>query len=173
MENVGNVENLNVLVILVGLLSAVITFISIYIYFYIKELKSDKKKSIIEKSKKKHLDIDHSIKSLEFFNNLLLTKYQFYFSSEILAYFLSSKEMPKKEISSIKEKFYLDVSKTLNNDQRDNLLKIFSIDGVKLYIHQTFLRLLNESNIKYLKTDTSLDKKALDAVYDINKSNEG
>jgi len=132
------------------------------------------KKSIVIDNDKENQSIDldininNTIKTKEFLDSFLEQKYRYYLTSDILAYFLNGKEIPKKEIQNIKEKFFSDVTMSLNKKQQENILKIFTSKGIELYIHQSFLKLLNESNIKFTD-DTQLDKRAIQTVYDINE----
>lgn len=120
------------------------------------------------------IKIDNSMSAKEskeivdFIDSLLTVKFQYYLTSYILAYFVSDKEIDKKEIKKLKEDFYLDVSKTLCEQQQNRILKVFSKEGIILYIHQAFLRLLNDANVKFKNNDASLgnlSRRTLDAVY--------
>lgn len=133
------------------------------IYFYVanKALKKPKK---IDNT----ISIDDSIKLITFIDNLLLIKFGYYLNTYILAYFVSEKEIDKKEIKQLKDDFYMDISKTLNTYQQEQILKVFSKEGIILYIHQTFLRLLNDANIKFKSGDTnigSMSRRSLEAIY--------
>jgi len=156
--------------IIIGILSVVLILIieSIYIYYLkkrVNNLSIDRDRSI---NKNNIINIKQTKQTFDFFNELLEIKFRYYLTSEILAYFLNGKEIPKKEIIKLKENFYIDVTKTLNKNQRENILKIFSNEGIEMYIHQTFLKLLNDCNIKYIKTD-ELDQKTINAIYNDKK----
>ncbi len=105
---------------------------------------------------------------IQMFNELLQIKFHYYFTSEILAHFLQNVALKRETINELKESFYLDVSKALNEETKNKLLEIYSVQGIKMYIHQTFLRMLNDANVKYTD-ENNLSRDALNAVYDINK----
>ena len=115
------------------------------------------------------LTIDETIKEKEFFDNFLITKFEYYLTTHILAYFASDKDIEIKEIKSLKEQYYADVSKTLNNHQKARLLMIFTATGTELYVHQTFLRLLNDANIKFKQNNLTgmdaLNQQTLNTIY--------
>ena len=113
------------------------------IVWYEKRSKSVKKEII------NPMCIDDVIKTLDFFNSVLELKFQYYLNTFFIAYFVNDKDLDIKDIKKYKKDFYMDVSKMLCTDQKNQLLKVFSIEGIELYIHQTFLRLLNDYNIKF------------------------
>lgn len=121
-----------------------------------------------EDSLKKVCDIDETVKIVDFLDRMLNIKFQYYLNSYILPYFVNDKDLDKKEIKKLKEDFYADVSKTLNEGQRDLILKVFSSQGIVLYIHQSFLRLLNDANIRFKQGATGVDavnQGTLNAIY--------
>ena len=66
------------------------------------------------------------------------------------------KEISKENIKSIKNEFYIDVSSTLQTEQKYKLLEVFSEKGIEMYIHQFFLQKLNELDVKYKKQEATL-----------------
>jgi len=113
-------------------------------------------------------NIDETVKIVKFLDDFMMVKFQYYLNTFIIAYFISDKEMDKKEIKKLKEDFYTDISNTLNDVQKDQMLKVFTKQGITLYIHQSFLRLLNDANIKFKNNGTEMDtmnRKTLDAIY--------
>ena len=138
------------------------------IYFYTANKTLKKQIATTEPKLKQLISVDDSIKTLTFIDSLLLIKFQYYLNTYILAYFTSEKEIDKKEIKQLKEDFYMDISKTLNSYQQEQILKVFSKEGIILYIHQTFLRMLNDANIKFRSSEASIgnmSRKSLDAIY--------
>jgi len=137
-------------------------------YNIITHIMNNHKIELLENKKDKdEINIVESKNIVEFFDNLLVTKFEYYLNTFIIAYFVSDKELEKKEIKKLKDQFFIDVSKTLNKKHRDLILKVYDEKGVELYIHQTFLRLLNTSNIK-LKADSGMDNvnaKMLKEIY--------
>ncbi len=104
------------------------------------------------------LPIADTIKVMTFFDSFLATKFSYYLNTSMIAYFVNDKDIDKKEIKKLKIDFYSDVSNSLNNDQKADILKIFTKEGIELYIHQTFLRLVNEANIRFKSSnDTGMD----------------
>ncbi len=124
-----------------------------------------------KKELKENIKINNIIDTKKLLDDILFSKYEYYLTSEILAYFLNDKDIDKKKIKELKESYYLDVSNSISDDLKNEILKLFTIKGIKLYIHQTFLRLLNESNIKY-SSGSSLDKRTLKAIYEINEGSK-
>ena len=115
------------------------------------------------------ISVKDSSDTLKFLNDLLDIKFGYYLNAYMLAYFVNDKELEKKEIIKLKTDFYSDVSKSLNNYQKNQILKVFSKEGVELYIHQSFLRLLNDANIKFKTSGNggidALSSSALKAIY--------
>jgi hypothetical protein len=143
-----------------GVLSAV------YFYAANKTLKKQIDANAIKQ--KQLITVEDSMKTITFIDSLLLIKFQYYLNTYILAYFMSEKEIDKKEIKQLKEDFYMDISKTLNSYQQEQILKVFSKEGIILYIHQTFLRMLNDANIKFKSGDASvgnMSRRSLEAIY--------
>jgi len=134
------------------LLSIIILSVSTVIsYIIIKNRKLESNERIQLTSQ---LSIDDTINYQKFFDNLLLVKFNFY-ANQYLANMLKGKSVDKSEIKSGKDQFYIDVSSTLNKYQKEQLLKIYSERGIELYIHQSFLRMLNDIDIKMYQTNDS------------------
>ncbi len=116
------------------------------------------------------LPIKESKEVFEFLNELILVKFKYYLNVHFMANFASDKEIDKKDIKKFKNDFYLDVSSTLHNKQKERLLKVFSQKGIELYIHQSFLRLFNDANIKFKNgeqsnTVDSMNRNTMQAIY--------
>ena len=95
------------------------------------------------------LNIEDTTKYIQLLDKLLLLKFNFYVGTFFSAALVKHKELDKTEIKNIKEQFYIDVSSTLNDHQKNQLLKVFSKKGIEIYIHQTFLKLLNDLDMKF------------------------
>jgi len=115
------------------------------------KFKKDQKKP---KNVNTKMNIDDTIKTMSFFNNVLELKFKYYLNAHFIAYFVNDKDLDKKDIKKFKNDFYIDVSNMLCDDQKQQLLKVFSKQGIELYIHQTFLSLLNEYNIKFQNSNS-------------------
>ncbi len=118
--------------------------------------------------KKPQANIDETIKIVQFIDDFMAVKFQYYLTAFIMAYFISDKELDKKEIKKLKEDFYEDISNTLNALQKEQILKVFTKHGITLYVHQSFLRFLNDANIKFKNSGTDMDtmnRKTLQAIY--------
>jgi len=102
---------------------------------------------------KKHIDIIEANEIILMFDSLLEKKFKYYNMIHFLAVFQSGKEPDIEVVKGIKQSFYTDISNTLSKDMEDLLIKIYNAKGLDLYIHQSFLRLLNEANIKYRVKD--------------------
>ena len=99
-------------------------------------------------------------------DEMMLTKFRYYLSSYLLPYFIKDQEIEKKTIKKLKEDFYIDVSSVFNAQLKMTFLKVFDQKGIEIYIHQTFLRLLNESNIQYNKQDGgTISQSMLNEIY--------
>lgn len=165
----------NIFYILLLILTAMLIGTSFMIIRYKKTIRNIKEElinTIQEKTKieKKYqiISIQDTDASLDFLNKLLDIKFGYYLNTFLIAYFVNDKELDKKEIKKLKDDFYLDISNTLNNQQKNNLLRVFSQKGIELYIHQTFLRLLNDANIKFRDSGNGPDnvnKQTLNAIY--------
>ena len=133
-----------------------------------KELeKITSEKNAIEK-KYNAISIQDTDASLNFLNKLLDLKFGYYLNTFLIANFVNDKDLDKKEIKKLKDDFYLDVSNTLNTQQKYNLLRVFSQKGIELYIHQTFLKLFNDANIKFKNSGSgpdNINKQTLNAIY--------
>ena len=108
------------------------------------------------KKLKKPMHIDDANKYLNLLDKLLITKFNYYIFSNFLANLEKRKEISKENIKSIKNEFYIDVSSTLQTEQKYKLLEVFSEKGIEMYIHQFFLQKLNELDVKYKKQEASL-----------------
>lgn len=113
------------------------------------------------------LPIVDTINYRTFLDKMLEDKFQYYLTSYILAYFIQDKEIDKKEIIKLKNDFYVDIASTLNPRIIMDLHKIFTKQGLVLYIHQTFLKLLNDANIKFKNNagELPLTRKNLEILY--------
>ena len=122
-------------------------------------------KSIIKT--KQAMPIVDTINYRTFLDGMLYDKFQYYLTSYILAYFAQDKEIDKKEIIKLKNDFYVDVYSTLNPRVMAELHRIFTKDGLVLYVHQMFLKLLNDANIKFKNNEREipLTRKNLEILY--------
>jgi len=163
--------------ILYVLILLIIANIVLFIIFN-KEVKNKNIKSEVkdedEESKVNKVSAKESSQILDNFDRLLKIKFDYYFQSELLAYFMKQKEIEKKIIIQLKNTYYADVEKSLSDQLKTDVLNLFSKQGAVLYVHQTFLRLLNEYNIKYQGNgQETLNRRVLEAYYDTNNSNKG
>jgi hypothetical protein len=69
--------------------------------------------------------------------------------NDFASYFISEKEIPVTKFKEIKEKYYVDISMSLNPYYLNNIAQIYTKQGIQLYINQTFMALFNKSQIKY------------------------
>ncbi|MFA7127692.1 MAG: hypothetical protein WC136_00820 [Sphaerochaeta sp.] len=99
----------------------------------------------------------------DFLNKILLDKFEFYLSGQILPYLINGKSLDNKMLHELKEQYYIDVTKMLNKDMQDRILEVFSKQGIILYIHQSFLKAYNAAEIKY-KSD-SYNTRSLESFY--------
>lgn len=106
---------------------------------------------------------DNTRHTLIFFDNYLKSKYEFYLLNDFMPYFLANKEITASIINETKEKFFLDVSTSLNENLFDTLGTIYTKAGLQLYVHQQFLGMYNKSTLLY-KDDKKIDKRIIDAV---------
>ena len=144
--------------------------IGISIFLWTLLFKANKSNKNIVKAKVEPMHIDDVTKTLDFFNSILELKFQYYLNTYFIAYFVNDKDLDIKDIKKYKKDFYMDVSKMLCDDQKNQLLKVFSIEGIELYIHQTFLRLLNSYNIKFKNSNSGnlvddVHTRTLQAIY--------
>lgn len=165
----------NILPILTG--SLVITNTIFFTLFIIFKQRDKKMNSVLNKTRKEFNDyvksdlpIKESKEVFEFLNELILVKFKYYLNVHFMANFASDKEIDKKDIKKFKNDFYLDVSSTLNDKQKNRLLKVFSQKGIELYLHQSFLRLFNDANIKFKNgeqsnTVDSMNRNTMQAIY--------
>ena len=64
-----------------------------------------------------------------------------------------------------KQKFFMDVSTSLNEEFFDILGILYTKPGLQLYVHQTFLSLLNKSQLAFKENDSKkFDKRTIDAI---------
>ena len=118
----------------------------------------------------KDLTIEEVHKYVQFLDKIILNKINFYFYNHFLAAYEKNKEISLKEIKEIKTQFYVDVSSALCVEQKAKLLKIFSAQGIEIYIHQTFLQKLNELDVKFKggkskENDSELSAKLMSEIY--------
>lgn len=109
------------------------------------------------------VDISTLHSTYDFLNKILLDKFEFYLSGQILPYLINGKSLDNKMLHKLKEQYYIDVTKMLNKDMQDRILEVFSKQGIVLYIHQSFLKLYNAAEIKY-KGD-SYNTQSLESFY--------
>lgn len=156
-------------------------FTSIGLFITIKDYKKLKKTLVkkdeeIEKLKEKNsklskeLTIDDVHKYVQLLDKIILDKINFYFYNHFLAAYEKNKEISLKEIKEIKTQFYIDVSSALCVEVKAKLLKVFSAQGIEIYIHQTFLRKLNELDVKFKggkskEKDYELSAKLMSEIY--------
>lgn len=161
-----SINLINTLFVSCGILSCVSSLALIMLYRRNKQLSSllnniNKLESKIKKLESP-MKIDDVVKYLNVFDNLLLSKFNYYIHVHFLANFEKRKEISKETIRGIKEEYYIDVSSTLKSEQKYKLLEIFSNKGIEMYIHQFFLQKLNELDVKYRKIDDTLKDSAPD-----------
>lgn len=143
------------IVLIVGsIFTGIGLFITIQDYKKLKKtlvLKNEEIEKLKEQNNKlsKDLTIEEVTKYVQLFDKIILDKINFYFFNHFLASYEKNKEISIKEIKEIKNQFYLDVSSALCVEQKAKLLKIFSPQGIEIYIHQTFLQKLNELDVKF------------------------
>jgi len=100
-----------------------------------------------------------------FFDNILEKKFSYYLNVYFLANMIMQKEIEKKEIKKFKDMYYLDISNMINEETKHMILTVFTKKGLDLYIHQTFLKLLNKYDIKYRTEKTEVSSALLREVY--------
>lgn len=125
------------------------------------------KKEIDEnKEPSKNIDFDRSLQlSLDYFDNYLKMKFNFYLLNDLMAQLITDKEIHSTQIFEVKSKYFTDISTSLNEEYLENLAKVFTKPGLQLYIHQTFLTLFNKSQLQYKEPNTKkFDKRIVDAV---------
>ncbi len=120
-------------------------------------------------SKSNHISktivFDSSLKlSIEFFDNYLKTKFEFYLINDLMPSFITNKEINSTLIFDIKQKFFVDISTSLNEDFLENLASVYTKPGLQLYIHQTFLNLFNKSQTHFKDNNKTIDKRIVDAA---------
>ena len=150
----------------------IIFILGLFSTFMYKEIKerwfssNDKSKELEKvKEKKESMSATESSAILKFLDEVLERKYQYYLMNDILPYFMSDKDLEKAEIKRIKNEFYMDIYGSLSTVQKKQVKKIFTDQGSTMYVHQTFLKFLNESNIKY-KQNNTMSRQTLNAIYD-------
>jgi hypothetical protein len=146
----------------IGILLSMI--IITYVNKYHKNLFKNKDSPIQEPTKT--IEFDRSLQaSLDYFDNYLKMKFNFYLLNDLMAQIITDKEIHSKQIFEIKSKFFTDISTSLNEDYLENLAKVFTKPGLQLYIHQTFLTLFNKSQLQYKEPDAKkFDKRIVDAI---------
>ena len=161
-------------IIIGGLIITNTIFFTMFIVFWNQNVDTNQILKNTRKSFNNYIESELPIKDskevFEFLNDLILVKFKYYLNVYFMANFASDKEIDKADIKKFKNDFYLDVSSTLNNEQKKRLLKVFSQKGIELYIHQSFLRLFNDANIKFKNgeqhnTVDSMNRNTMQAIY--------
>jgi hypothetical protein len=107
--------------------------------------------------------------SLQFFDRYLKTKFEFYLLNDFLANIIMDRDISQNVLSEIKQRFFVDVSTSLNERLIDNLAQVYTKAGLQLYIHQTFLTLFNKS-MEHFKDNTNgtasakINRRMIDAI---------
>jgi hypothetical protein len=144
--------------IITFLISYIILFFKNEIIFYTR-LFLDKIKNIIYSQSKlrqpiqsqqldqliiKNLNINEAQDLLNFLDELIKRKFNFYLINEILPYYHAGKSIDKNELKQLQEKFFIDISATINKDTKKLFKKYFTTAGIELYINERFLYYINK-----------------------------
>lgn len=115
---------------------------------------------------KQPFNIKNAQATITLLDEMMLTKFRYYLSSYIQPFLEKDQEIEKKIIKKLKDDFYTDMLNVFNKDLMNQFLVVFDQKGIEIYIHQTFLRLLNERDIYHSNTNESnLSQKMLNEIY--------
>ena len=95
---------------------------------------------------------------VEFLNDLLKTKFDYYTYKEILPIYIGNetnkKEKFKKEkFLKLKEFYFKDISMSLSKNIKKELINLFTEQGIEIYIHQYFATHFNKIDAKFLNME--------------------
>ena len=137
--------------------------------FYFKpdtELLDNEPTEISGITKTKDIQFNGNVQNtLAFFDNYMKIKFEFYLLNDLMANIITGRELNPSLINETKQKFFMDVSTSLNEEFFDILGILYTKPGLQLYVHQTFLSLLNKSQLAFKETDSKkFDKRTIDAI---------
>jgi hypothetical protein len=115
----------------------------------------------ILKNEEIKLDFSYVSGSLAFMDQLIKDKYTFYLYSELMPIYLDNKIPEKSQIRKIKERIYVSVVGGLTIKTKKSLLDAFTEKGIRIYINEKIMILLN-------KTDFSTSNKYNEVFKNIN-----
>ena len=110
-----------------------------------------------EKFKNKEIDLNKASTAKKFLDEIIKDKFDYFMISKILPIYNTGKKLEKKEVKDLKEAFNIEVSILLNKDVKNEFLKYFNKDGIKIYIDHKFLYYLNKLDKAFYKPNEKDD----------------
>jgi hypothetical protein len=96
-----------------------------------------------------NLNINEAQDLLNFLDELIKRKFNFYFIYEILPYYSAGERIDKSKLKELQEKFFIDISATINKDTKKLFKKYFTTTGIELYINERFLYYINKIDANF------------------------
>ncbi len=177
IENIKNIENVYILIIIISLL--LLNFILIHIHSsrkikHLYNVISLNEKTIetyknrnIKHTNKEDIDLYNSIKNS--FDIIMKEKMDFYFNRFFLPKYIGKKEIDKKLISEIKEKFYTDVVFSTPEFIKNDLQDLYGKKSFDAYILQFYFNYLNNVDRKMFQTTDNMTDEEIKNIVQLGK----
>jgi len=153
-ESVGGIISVPYLIII---FSIVLNIGLGYHIFKLQKEKQNKLDKPDEKFKNKEIDFSKISSAKKFLDEIIKEKFDYFMISKILPVYNTGKKLEKKEVKDLKEAFNIEVSILLNKDVKNEFLKYFNKDGIKIYIDHKFLYYLNKLDKAFYKPNEKDD----------------
>lgn len=174
---IGNIENVYILIII--LITISLYFIIIYIHSSrkIKHLNNvislnektinEYKKANIKHTNKEDIELYNSIKNS--FDVIMKEKMDFYFNRFFLPKYMGKKEVDKKLITEIKEKFYTDVMFSTPEFIKNDLQDLYGKKSFDAYILQFYFNYLNNVDRKMFQAVDNMTDEEIKNIVQLGK----
>jgi len=98
---------------------------------------------------------------MEFLNDLIKKKYEYYLYKDILPVYIGNEYSKKEKFSKekfleLKEFFFNDIYMSLSPEIKNDIITLFSKSGIEIYIHQQFATYFNKTDAKFLNTEEDI-----------------
>jgi len=155
MENY-NITPDNIYALIIGSVVALIIIWIITLIINTRKSKLNKKEKPIKEFKP-----NNSKYIMDFLDDLIKDKYEYYLYKEILPVYLGNESNKKEKFNKekflqLKNFFFLDILKSLSKNVKIELMNLFTKDGIELYIHQKFATLFNKTDAKFLNLEDNV-----------------
>ena len=98
---------------------------------------------------------------MELLDKLISDKYEYYLYKEILPVYIGNisnkkEKFNKEKFLQLKENFFSDINMSLSKNIKVELIKLFTREGIEIYVHQKFATLFNKTDAKFLNGEEDI-----------------